>query len=188
MKNNIITKIWNIRGMLDKAVQKQDRELANKAQEKFNKIYETELYHNSFAFATINRIYKNIDELNEDREYNFGLLAYRFAAIKKEMKNVEACSVFPFQIASVIDYIWYIRGMYDMFISYVKNNIDDIEIINKLANGISFNFNEAYNCLDQLIGTIEDVYNKHVIFKLLEDFKQQYGEYITEIEADNLVE
>ena len=59
-RNNIVSKIWKIRGLLDKAVQKQDKELAEKAQEKFNKIYETEEYHNSFAIATVNANYENV--------------------------------------------------------------------------------------------------------------------------------
>ena len=78
--------------------------------------------------------------------------------------------------------------MYDMFLEYVNRKEDTEKKITILANAIHYNFNESINYLNQLIGTTEDVYNKYVIFKLLEDFKQQYGEYITEIEADHLVE
>lgn len=180
MKNNIITKIWNIRGMLDKAVQKQDRELAQKAQEKFNKIYETELYHNSFAIATVNANYENVEQLCLDRDYNFGLLAYRFAIIKKEMRKVEATPEHPFQFVSILDSIWYTRGMYDVFLECLQGKGPQDANVNVLANSISYNLNEAYNYLEQLIGTVEDAYNKYIIYNLLQDFEQNYGEYITQ--------
>jgi len=188
MKNNIITKIWNIRGMLDKAVQNQDRELANKAQEKFNKIYETELYHKSFAIATVNSLYTDIEELCLDRNYNFAILACRFSAIKKDLIDVEANTETPIQFVSVLDLIWYTRGLYDRFMEYIngKEDLEDEQCI--LADGIVYNLNQCCDYLDQLVGTIEDVYNKHVIIKLLEDFKQNYREYLTGKEAGYLVE
>jgi len=180
MKNNIITKIWNIRGMLDKAVQNQDRELANQAQEKFNKIYETELYHNSFAIATVNANYENVEQLCLDRDYNFGLLSYRFAMIKKEMRNVEATPTYPFQFVSILDLIWYTRGVYDVFLECLQGKGPEDANVNVLANSISYNLNEAYNYLDQFSGVIEDIYNKEVIYKLKLEFEAKYSEYITE--------
>ena len=189
MKNNIITKIWNIRGMLDKAVQKQDRELAEKAQAKFNKIYETELYHKSFAIATVNQDYDNVEQLCKDRDCNFALLAYRFAMIKKEMRNVEATPEHPFQFVSILDLIWYTRGMYDLLNEKIQNREVDIKSKNILANGVVYNLNEAYNCLDQLSGTAEDICNKYVINQLLNNFVEKYSEYITEnVEEIQLVE
>ena len=179
MKNNIITKIWNIRGKLDKAVQTQDRELAQKAQEKFNKIYETAEYHNSFAIATVYQTFENVEQLCEDRDYNFALLAYRFAMIKKEMRNVEATPEHPFQFVSILDLIWYTRGMYDLFKECIKNSNDNQETINILANSISYNLNQAYEYLDHFIGTIEDKLNKYVIKQLLDNFVHDYENYIT---------
>ena len=45
---------------------------------------------------------------------------------------------------------------------------------------ISLSANQAYIYLDNRVGTIEDVYNKHVILKLQKEFEENYGEYITE--------
>ena len=180
MKNNIVTKIWHIRGMLDKAVANQDRELANKAQEQFNKIYETELYHKSFAIATVNAEYENVEQLCLDRDYNFALLAHRFAMIKKEMRNVEVNPEHPFQFVSILDLIWYTRGMYDCFMEYINGKEDETNRKSVLSNAIAYNLYQSYDYLDQLIGNVEDVYNKYVIKELLDKFLEKYEQYITE--------
>ena len=185
MKNNIITKIWNIRGMLDEAIEKQDKSLAETAQDKLNKIYETKLYQKSYAIATVNVDYESVEQLCLDRDYNFALLASRFAAMKKEMRNIDMNPSYPFQFVSILDSIWYTRGMYDLFLEYLNGKEDKDGHKYILANSIAYNLNEAYIYLDHLVGSKEDIYNKHKILQLLENFEETYGEYITEREIND---
>lgn len=96
------------------------------------------------------------------------------------MRNVEAMPEYPFQFVSILDLIWYTRGMYDVFLECLQGKEYKETNANVLANSISYNLNEAYNYLDQLIGTTEDVYNKYVIYNLLQDFEKNYSEHITE--------
>ena len=180
MKNNIITKIWNIRGMLDKAIDTQNIELAELAQQEFNKIYETEIYHNSFAMASINRLYNNVEQLFDDRDYNFALLASRFAILKKEFKHVEAETGHVFQFVSIIDIIWYTRGMYDFFMKYINEGDFINKDVNILASAIAFNFEKSIEYYDDICGVTEDVYNKYVIKQLQEKFMKEYGCFATE--------
>lgn len=181
MKNNIITKIWNIRGMLDKAVETGDKELAELAQQKFNKIYETELYHKSFAMATINALYDNVEQLFEDREYNFALLAFRFANIKKSFRQVESEYGCIFQFVSILDIIWYTRGLYDQFMSYINNDEVTNPDVNVLASAIAFNFKKCLEYYDRICGVTEDVYNKYIIKQIQDDFNRMYGVFETEV-------
>ena len=85
-------------------------------------------------------MYKNVEQLYEDRDYNFALLASRFAIIKKEFKYVEAEAGHIFQFISIADIIWYTRGMYDYFMKYINEGDFNNKDVNVLASAIAFNF------------------------------------------------
>ena len=121
MKNNIIQEIWEIRGLVDKAIDTEDMEFYNRACERYRLLIENEEYNKTFATATINASYANVEALNWDRGNNMAMITFDLHRIKTIFNGAELEDK-KIQLSSVLDIIWYTRHMYDLFI-YNSNSI-----------------------------------------------------------------
>ncbi len=141
MKNNIIKEIWDIRGLLDDAIDNQDIDLYDKARNRFVKIFKQEEHLLTVATSTVNFEPKDIEEMSKDREQNFAMIAFSLGNNKKRVQGEEISDKF-LQFSCVLELVWYTRGLFDEFFRNLNNDGDEEDRI-KLASAIEFNLTQC---------------------------------------------
>ena len=143
MKTNIIQEIWDICGMVDKAIDTKDVNLYNKAREKFNDIFQHDEHLLSFSTSTVGYEPENVKEMLSDREQNFAQLAYEFGRSLQKVQGQDY-EIEELQFSSCLELIWWSRWMLDNFVLNQKNGVKD-EVNMLIFNAIDTNLRETVN-------------------------------------------
>ena len=173
---DIIAEIWEIRGIIDGAIEAQDKALFDVARKRFNKLFTSEAHLKTIATSTVNIEFEDLESLNLDRETNFAMLAYRLSCLGKNLENVERNGS-EFQFSSVLEVLWYTRGMYDTFELICSGKIEDTEHNQQLLfNAIEHNLKnccEYYDDLDEVASIVQERETMHDLYvKFIEKYNQ----------------
>lgn len=162
MKKDIIRKIWEIRGMIDKSIENQDMKTYDLAREKFYKIFKNEEHLHSISTSTIDYDVDDVEEMLRDREQNFAVLAFDVGENKRRVEG-EIVDIEKFQFSSVLEVIWWSRWMLDNFVLNQKNGVKD-EVNMKIFNAVETNLRETVNYYENF----EDEVSKMELETLIE--------------------
>ena len=143
MKKDIIRKIWEIRGMIDKAIENQDMKKYDLAREKFYNIFKKEEHLHSISTSTIDYDVDDVEEMLRDREQNFAVIAFDIGENKRRVEG-EIVDIEKLQFSSVLEVIWWSRWMLDNFVLNQKNGVKD-EVNMLIFNAIDTNLRETVN-------------------------------------------
>ena len=153
---DIFREIWEIRGLIDKAISAQDIALFNKARDRFNLIYQNELHLKTLACATAGREYETEEEFDHDRASNFAMIAYDLNRTRKEVLGVEDQKMKNIQFSSPLEVLWYSRDMYDTAVTAAAMKTAEKENIDNLFEAVNIN-------LSEIIEIYQEVFDKSLI-------------------------
>ena len=143
MKNDIIKEIWEIRGMLDEAIDNHDIDLFNKARDRFNIVFKSEKYLLTISTSTIDYEPVDVEDMRKDREQNFAIIAFDLGFNLRRVQG-EELDVKKFQFSSILELIWWTRWMFDNFIKNANNDVSyDVNVLS--YNAIKSNLREMIN-------------------------------------------
>ncbi len=138
----IYDKIWNIRGLIDKAIITKDFELFDKAKLQLNEIFVNEEYLNTMATATVGVEYETEEQLNQDRLSNFAMLASQLIQAKNELMENEE-NEYYIQFSCCLQVVWFSRENIDVFVDLAKNSQTSKD--------------EGYTCFKSMLINIEEI-------------------------------
>ena len=143
MKNDIIKDVWEIRGMVDKAIDLQDINLYNNARDRFNKIFTQEEHLITISTSTVNYEPVDVEDMRRDREQNFAMIAFDFGNNLRRVQG-EEFDVDKFQFSSVLELLWWTRWMFDNFIKNKQTGAsEDVNMV--VYNAVKTNLEEIIN-------------------------------------------
>ena len=174
MGKDIILEIWEIRELLDKAIENQDLKIYDKAMKRFKHLLDNDIHQTTVATLSINREYESEEEVVYDRDVNFAMIMSDICLSKKYVLG-EQKSDDSFQFSSLLEVVWYTKQMIDIFKRNIKQNINNEEI-RILRDAIVYNLKsccEHYSCYKPHKAII---YERATIRRLLNEFIQEYGD------------
>jgi len=148
MKNNIIEEIWEIRVLVDQAVEELNVELFESARKRFNDIFKNGKHLTTFSTTTLDYDIDTEEELLRDREQNFAMIAYDFAMNSKRAHG-ENVPMKEFYFSSVLEAVWYTSWMFNNFLRNSKD-ASTYDVNMKIFGGIKINLEESIKVYDQL--------------------------------------
>ena len=178
MKTNLIIEIWEIKTIINEAIEKQDSQLFDIARKRFEKLYETKAYINSVATSTIDYEPENVEYMMMDREQNFAVIAFEF---HKDSKRVlgEDVPIEQFQFSSMFELMWWNCWMFNNFVKNAEENFD-IRQNMMIFNSIDHNMREMINHYENF----EDINSKQEresLIKIHNMIKSKYNELYNNI-------
>ncbi len=144
MKNDIIKEIWEIRGLLDIAIDNQDIDLYTKARDRFNKIFKLEKHLLTFSTSTIDYEPVDIEDMRKDREQNFAVIGFDLGNNLRRVYG-EEFDIEKFQFSSVLEVIWWSRWMFDNFVKNKEMNDVKDEVNMRIYKAVETNLRETIN-------------------------------------------
>ncbi|MBO5954887.1 MAG: hypothetical protein J6Q13_02845 [Clostridia bacterium] len=112
MKNNIIKEIWEIKRTIDKAIDLQDMWLFKTAQERFQFLYVNKEYLKSIATSTIDYEPSSVEDMAQDREQNFAVIAVELNKDKQRAEGYDV-PIVKFQFSSIFELMWWNCWMFN---------------------------------------------------------------------------
>lgn len=130
--DNIITKIWEIRGLLDASVSNRDRCLFEQAYQQFEDICKNKSYITS-ASISIGKSFVSNEEVLSDIQKNFNNIAYDFNAVIAGLYS-DLTKVNPLErkANSIIELVWSNRGKFDILIKKIKQLKSDEQEVKRV--------------------------------------------------------
>ena len=115
MQKDIIRQIWDIRGLVDKAINNHNIELYEKARQQLLKIRENSIHLKSIAAETLKAEYESEEAREFDIEANLIMIIHNLNELRKDILGEER-EEYELQFSSIAEILWYTRQMYDVFI------------------------------------------------------------------------
>lgn len=143
---NIIKEIWEIRKLVDDAVDNKDQEMFNMARERLNNIITSGQHLKTVATSSISFEPENTDEMLFDREQNFAMIAFDFGQNSRRVKG-EEIPIEQFQFSSALEVVWYTSWMFNNFVKNAQSQCDisvNMDILSAIRTNLQGLF-EYYN-------------------------------------------
>ena len=128
---NLITEIWEIRGMVDNAIVNKDADLAVRAYKRFMQLSDNKAYLDSFSASTKGRG-GTFDE-KEDKEKNWNRLAFNLNYQVARAIGENVIDLPYGKAESLLDVIWLSRAMFDDCINASSNKKEEEKILIRLT-------------------------------------------------------
>lgn len=184
MQKDILRHIWDIRGLVDKAINHHDVELYKKAKQQFLKLKESGMIFKTIASQTLSAEYETEEQRNFDIECNYVMLLYNLKELKKDVIGEEREEQ-ELQFSSVMEILWYTRAMYDSFILNAELKCVEEDENKKLYFMIEENlksFLGFYGCFAGATVTKEKITIIEILRELDDTFNKYYKNKLTTIE------
>ncbi len=110
---DLVTEIWEIRGMVDLAIENKDTDLFYEAYERYMKISETKSYLKSYVLDTIGKEATSHDEKIADRQANWDRLTFNLGTLLARVQTGKYTFIPYGKAKSLLDIIWLSRAMFD---------------------------------------------------------------------------
>lgn len=109
---NLVTEIWEIRAIVDQAIENKSQELFFEAYDRFMKISESGMHLQSSSLNTMDKKIESRDEEVADRRANWDRLVFNLGMLGA--RTTEKYVEIPYGKAkSLLDVIWLARAMFD---------------------------------------------------------------------------
>lgn len=175
---DLITEIWEIRGMVDNAVVNKDKELFEKALNRFNEV--ATVNKSNRLFNTIYNEEEPIDDKEVERAQNLGRLTINMGYQMARVNQLDVDTK-PFgKPKCIIDVIWLSRAMFDDSV-YSSSNPKEKEKNLRRLNAVEDKLEECYGNLlcstperKSLMGIMDQIHDTRITIFGTEDVQDAF--------------
>lgn len=174
MGKDIILEIWEIRELLDNAIENHDITIYDKAMKRFKYLLDNDIHQTTVSTLSVNREYESEEEVVYDRDVNFSMILADIALSKKYVLG-EQKSDEDFQFSSLLEVVWYTKQMIDIFKRNIRLNINTKEV-EVLKNAIVQNLKSCCEYYNHFKPHKAIIYERATIHRLYNEFIKEYGD------------